>query len=93
MVSHSSTVSFGFRRGASGIFFLSTSVSVSVSVSGGVTWAFLKRFTRSVELSDLYCLFFQLWGAQWVALTLSKRPAAASLDTASEAPSGVVRRA
>lgn len=53
----------------------SFSVSVSVSVSGGVsetedeTFRFARYLlTRSVELSDLYCLSFQLCGAYPLSL-------------------------
>lgn len=71
------------------------SVSVSVSVSGGVSetfrLAFLKRCTRSVETSDLYCRAFQLWGVNPVSV-LSSRPAVQSCASTCAAFSGFIWR-
>lgn len=67
----------GSRAATAGSFF-SGSVICFCSVSGAVSETFrppfLKRFTLSVEVSDLYCRPRQLWGAKPLS-TRSSRPA------------------
>lgn len=83
---------------------VSESVSVSVlSVSGGVSETFrvtsdetfpsrfLKRFTRSVETSLLYCRAFQLCGANLPVSISSNRPMVTMTVTYSAARATVTR--
>lgn len=80
---------------ASRVSFFSGCVCVCVSVCGGVSETFrscfLKRFTLSVETSDLNCLLAQLCGAKPVSV-LSIRPAITSFVRYSADLTGFTRR-
>jgi len=98
--SSNSSPTFGRVAGATAQeSFFSDSVLCICSVSGGVSLgvsetfrsAFRKRFTRSVETSDLYCLAFQLCGAAVPTSSMSTRPRATSSATMALARSMVIR--